>query len=179
MTGDTDLLAELRRQWAVSGRRDSFDFDFAEAASAIWIFVHLLNIEFRRLPSAREWLTFNDAMILRALRRTPDKPVRPTDLSKRLLATSGAMTKRIQRLESLGLIKRIFHAEQKRGWLVSLTDKGRNLVDSELMNHETSHPITLNAFNSLSKRDRQELIRIHRSLIENVRKQTGLTFGIV
>ncbi len=54
----------------------------------------------------------------------------PTDLVGAVMLSSGAMTNRLDRLEAAGLVRRTPDAEDRRGVRVSLTPKGRRLVDA-------------------------------------------------
>src|ERR1700742_775875 len=68
--------------------------------------------------------------VLLALRRS-GKPyeLRPTDLFRALLVTSGAMTKRVARLQEAGLILRVSANDDGRSELVRLTAKGLATAD--------------------------------------------------
>jgi DNA-binding MarR family transcriptional regulator len=68
--------------------------------------------------------------VLAALRRAgPPYRLTPTDLYSSLLKSSGAITNRIDRLEEAGLVQRHPDPEDRRGILVRLTPKGKDLVD--------------------------------------------------
>jgi DNA-binding MarR family transcriptional regulator len=68
--------------------------------------------------------------VLLALRRS-GKPheLRPTDLFRALLVTSGAMTKRVARLQEGGFIFRVSANDDGRSELVRLTAKGLATAD--------------------------------------------------
>lgn len=68
--------------------------------------------------------------VLLALRRS-GKPyeLRPTDLFRALLVTSGAMTKRVARLQEGGFILRVSANDDGRSELVRLTAKGLAVAD--------------------------------------------------
>ena len=69
--------------------------------------------------------------VLATLRRTgPPYRLRPTEFSSALMLTSSGTTKRLDRLEQVGLIERAPDPEDRRGILITLTDKGRELIDS-------------------------------------------------
>ena len=69
--------------------------------------------------------------VLATLRRTgPPYRLRPTEFSSALMLTSSGTTKRLDRLEQAGLIERAPDPEDRRGILITLTDKGRELIDS-------------------------------------------------
>ncbi|WP_424629768.1 MarR family winged helix-turn-helix transcriptional regulator [Bradyrhizobium sp. SYSU BS000235] len=75
-------------------------------------------------------LVTGDLHVLLALRRC-GKPyeLRPTDLFRTLLVTSGAMTKRVTRLQEARLISRVSANDDGRSELVRLTAKGLNIAD--------------------------------------------------
>ena len=68
--------------------------------------------------------------VLLALRRS-GKPyeLRPTDLFRALLVTSGAMTKRVARLQEGGFVLRVSANDDGRSELVRLTAKGLTTAD--------------------------------------------------
>jgi DNA-binding MarR family transcriptional regulator len=75
-------------------------------------------------------LQTGELYVLLALRRS-GKPyeLRPTDLFRALLVTSGAMTKRVARLQKAGLILRVSANDDGRSELVRLTAKGLATAD--------------------------------------------------
>lgn len=74
--------------------------------------------------------------VLATLRRSGE-PYRltPTELYRSLLITSGAMTNRLARLESAGMVERIVDAQDRRSVQVSLTRKGRALIEEAVGTH--------------------------------------------
>jgi DNA-binding MarR family transcriptional regulator len=74
--------------------------------------------------------------VLASLRRAgPPYQASPTELYQGLMRTSGAMSHRLHRLESAGLIKRIPAPGDGRSLLVELTEGGRKLVDEIAPRH--------------------------------------------
>jgi DNA-binding MarR family transcriptional regulator len=75
-------------------------------------------------------LHYGELLVLLALRRS-GKPyeLRPTDLFRALLVTSGAMTKRVARLQDGGFILRVSANDDGRSELVRLTAKGLATAD--------------------------------------------------
>lgn len=72
-------------------------------------------------------LTMGDWELLSSLRRQgPPYRLSPSQLSKDLMLSSGAMTNRLDNLEEAGLIVRLPHPEDRRGVIVELTEKGRD-----------------------------------------------------
>ncbi len=71
--------------------------------------------------------------VLATLRRQPPPyQLTPTELYGALMLSSGAMTNRIDRLESEGLVERHRETMDRRSVLVRLTAKGVQLVESVL-----------------------------------------------
>lgn len=85
---------------------------------------------------ARFGLQRGEFDVLATLRRA-GKPfaLTPTALYEATMISSGAMTNRLDRLEAAGLIRRAPHPDDRRGVLVSLTGKGRKLIDEALEAH--------------------------------------------
>ncbi len=93
--------------------------------------------------------------VLASLRRA-GKPyvLSPTDLYKTVMLTSGAMTNRLDRLESKGWIARIQHKSDRRSTLVQLTDSGVELIDNVIQSHlNCEHSLV----STLSEQERQQL----------------------
>ena len=59
----------------------------------------------------------------------------PTRLFNSVILSSGAMTNRLDRLEERDLVERLPDPSDRRGRLVALTDKGRELVDAAVVDH--------------------------------------------
>jgi DNA-binding MarR family transcriptional regulator len=79
-------------------------------------------------------LAGGDFDVLATLRRS-GTPVTPGELSRSTMVTTGGMTKRLDRLESLGLIRRQPDPNDRRGRLIALTDVGRALCDRAVEAH--------------------------------------------
>jgi DNA-binding MarR family transcriptional regulator len=89
--------------------------------------------------------------VLAALRRAgPPHCLSPTDLYNSLLVSSGAMTNRLRRLEDAGLVKRMPDPRDGRSILVTLTSKGRRVIDEAVDAH------TANEHRLLAALDRDE-----------------------
>jgi DNA-binding MarR family transcriptional regulator len=74
--------------------------------------------------------------VLAALRRAGEPYERaPGELASHTMVTTGAMTKRIDRLERDGLVTRRRSASDGRGRVVALTRAGRELIDRAFTEH--------------------------------------------
>ncbi|WBQ04371.1 MarR family winged helix-turn-helix transcriptional regulator [Kribbella sp. CA-293567] len=74
-------------------------------------------------------LTFADFDVLNTLRRQAEPTgANPSVLAESALITTGAMTSRLHRLETAGLVRKVPDAEDGRSVRVSLTPRGRRLA---------------------------------------------------
>lgn len=84
----------------------------------------------------RHGLNEGEFDVLAALRRAGDPFERaPGKLAAFTMVTTGAMTKRIDRLERDGLVTRRRSAADGRGRVVALTPAGRELIDRAFADH--------------------------------------------
>ena len=84
----------------------------------------------------RHGLSEGEFDVLAALRRAGDPFERaPGELARFTMVTTGAMTKRIDRLEAAGLVTRRAAADDGRGRVVALTGPGRILIDHAFTDH--------------------------------------------
>ncbi|WP_442904800.1 MarR family winged helix-turn-helix transcriptional regulator [Glycomyces sp. MUSA5-2] len=83
-----------------------------------------------RPPFAEAGLGNGDFDVLAALRRSGEPyALSAGDLSRTVLVTTGAITKRVDRLEAKGLVERSVADEDARGRQISLTRKGKEMTD--------------------------------------------------
>ncbi|MFJ6015114.1 MarR family winged helix-turn-helix transcriptional regulator [Streptomyces sp. NPDC092952] len=84
----------------------------------------------------RHGLNEGEFDVLAALRRAGEPFERaPGELAAFTMVTTGAMTKRLDRLERDGLVARRRSAEDGRGRVVALTGAGRELFDRAFTDH--------------------------------------------
>lgn len=89
-----------------------------------------------RPPFAAAGLANGDFDLLATLRRqAPSYAASPGELAAAMLVTTGATTKRIDRLEQQGLVTRRASATDGRGRVIKLTAAGRRLVDRLIAVH--------------------------------------------
>lgn len=101
--------------------------------------------------------------VLATLRRQgPPYRRTPTELSRATLLTPGAMTNRIDRLETAGLVRREAEPSDRRGVRVVLTDAGLERVDRAI---EVRFAEAESAVAALSDGDRADLERLLRALL--------------
>jgi DNA-binding MarR family transcriptional regulator len=101
--------------------------------------------------------------VLATLRRSGSPySLAPTHLFKALMVSSGGMTNRLDRLEKAGLIARTPNPEDRRGTLVSLTEKGISLINTMMPLHVDNE---MKALSALSREEQQTLNLLLEKLI--------------
>ncbi len=101
--------------------------------------------------------------VLASLRRS-GKPYQltPTELYKSLMITSGTITNRLDCLEKSGLICRTQNPNDRRGTIISLTEKGIEFMDNAYPAHIEYEETLLS---SLSIDERNKFISLLRKLL--------------
>ena len=107
-----------------------------------------------------------DFDVLAALRRAGAPYERtPTELARTTMVTSGAATKRIDRLEAAGLVERRRRDDDGRGRVVALTRRGRTVIDAAFTDHiANEHRLIA----GLSEEQREQLAALLRTWLEHV-----------
>ncbi len=124
---ENDAVADMVGQW----QRERPDLD----ASPMLVVGRMFRLtdEFdRRLrpPFAEAGLGNGDFDVLAALRRSgPPYSLSAGELSRTVLVTTGAITKRVDRLEAKGLVARSVTDEDARGRRITLTPQGIEMTD--------------------------------------------------
>jgi len=97
--------------------------------------------------------------VLAALRRAGDPfEVAPGDLAQHTMVTTGAMTKRIDRLVDAGLVTRRAAADDGRRRIVALTAKGRRTIDAAFTEHLANEHQLLQALSATEQRQLKSLL---------------------
>jgi DNA-binding MarR family transcriptional regulator len=124
---------------------------------------------------SRQWerifgLSGAEMRVLLALRRAGgDYAMRPTDLFRALLVTSGAITKKVDRMSAAGLVKRI----NKGGLRVQLTTKGRQVADKAMTEIARSSLLSRTRV-SLSSQERKMLAKLCEKLLLDFEADAGV-----
>ena len=96
--------------------------------------------------------------VLSALRRAPEPHrLTPGRLAASVMLSTGGMTKRLDRLEEAGLVRRSPDPDDRRGVLVGLTAKGRRVADAAVEAHLDNERRMLAG---LTRAERAELERL-------------------
>jgi DNA-binding MarR family transcriptional regulator len=86
----------------------------------------------------------------------------PTALANAMIVTSGGMTARLDRLEGAGLVTRGPRPADRRGSLVRLTERGRDLVETSIAD---AVPREARLLDALTVPERRELARLLKKLL--------------
>ena len=122
-----DEVDDLVAAW--QAQRPDLDVEPMQVLSRISRLARHLDIA-RRGAFADHGLESWEFDVLSALRRQgPPFQLTPGALLRATLVTSGTMTNRIDRLAAAGLVRREPDPRDKRGVLVTLTDRGREQVE--------------------------------------------------
>lgn len=98
--------------------------------------------------------------ILAALRRAGDPfELAPGELARHTMVTSGAVSKRLDRLEAAGLVLRRGSASDGRGRIVALTDAGRRTIDDAFTAHMRNEARLLEVLEPARRRELETLLR--------------------
>jgi DNA-binding MarR family transcriptional regulator len=117
-------------------------------------------------PLGLSWESFS---LLVALRRSgPAYELRPTDMYKESLLSSGAITNRIDKVEKEGWVKRFDSPSDRRGVIVRLTASGKAMADKAIEIHFAKLAAQLS---KLSKKDRQLLLELLRKLLRTLEEE--------
>ncbi len=129
----SDRVARIQADW----RRERPDLDVGPQGviGRLHRLADRLGAELR-LVYDRYGLGEGEFDVLCALRRAGEPFERaPGELAAHTMVTTGAMTKRIDRLERSGLVTRRRSGDDQRGRIVALTPAGRDLVDRAFTDH--------------------------------------------
>ncbi|PGH46462.1 MarR family transcriptional regulator [Micromonospora sp. WMMA1996] len=119
-----------------------------------------------RPPFAAAGLGNGEFDVLAALRRAgAPHTLTPGQLSHRMLVTTGAVTKRVDRLIARGLVYRATHETDARGRVVGLTPAGLKLIDRLVEEHLANEAALLRG---LTDRERADLERLLETLARTV-----------
>jgi DNA-binding MarR family transcriptional regulator len=128
-----DAVDRIVDQW----KRERPDLD----ASPMHVFGRITNLhgvlgELLGTVFERYGLGRGEFDILATLRRAgPPFELTAGELSGSTMVTSSAVTKRVDRLESAGLVSRRAADDDARGRLIRLTSRGRKLIDEAVEEH--------------------------------------------
>ncbi len=149
---DLDHVGRIIVQWGE--QRPDLDVSPMGLIGRLHRLAARLNDELRPV-FAEAGLGDGDFDVLAALRRSgPEHALTPGELGATTMVTSGAITKRIDRLERADLVTRTVSDTDARSRRVALTAKGLRLVDDLLDRHVANEHRLVSGF---SAEERQQL----------------------
>jgi DNA-binding MarR family transcriptional regulator len=155
-----DEIDRIVEQW--ERVRPDLDHTPTETLQRITRLSLLQGVSFARVFAAYG-ISFGEYLVLAALRRAgPPYRMNPTALFNSVILSSGAMTNRLDRLEAMDLVERQPDPTDRRGRLVALTDRGRELVDTAVAEHLDNERRLLGA---LDAAEREQLAGLLRKLL--------------
>lgn len=158
-----DHVDRVLKQWALA--RPDLDVSPKAVLGRLKRLTRLVETELLRTFSAHG-LDLGSFDVLATLRRSgPPYQLTPAELMRAALVTSGAISQRVDRLEESGLVTRTPSGEDGRVVHVTLTARGRALIDKALGDHvATEHRLLA----TLSKTQRNALAKTLRNLLESL-----------
>ena len=120
---------------------------------------------------ARYGLNRGDVGVLSALvMARPPHTLSPTQLFRGLMLSSAGMTKRLDRLEKRGLVKRRPDPKDRRGVMIQLSESGRRLVAKAVAENTRTEAALLSG---LSAKERRLLGDLLRTLLRQLEPASG------
>ena len=153
-----DHVDRIRTEWA--RERPDLDVSPVEVIGRLHRLAAALTVELETV-FRQHGLGEGDFDVLAALRRV-GAPFerRPSEIAEHTMVTTGAVTKRLDRLEAAGLVQRRASETDGRGRVVALTPRGRDVIDEAFADHVANEQRLVS---SLPAADRAALERILRS----------------
>jgi DNA-binding MarR family transcriptional regulator len=161
-----DKVDVLLRQW--KKERGDLDISPMEIIGRVFRLGRLVDQALKPIIE-KEDLSVPEFDVLAVLRRS-GKPFRLPiwKLREFSLLSSGAMTNRIDRVESKGLVERFPNSKDRRGVLVGLTSKGKEAIEKILPERIDQ---AKKQVSSLSASERRQLAGLLRKLLVNMESQ--------
>jgi DNA-binding MarR family transcriptional regulator len=155
MADDLDHVGRIMEQW----RRERPDIDVSP--QGVLGRLHRLGDRLREeleVEFRRRGLGEGEFDVLAALRRAGSPyELAPGELARHTMVTTGAATKRIDRLEAAGLVSRRVSDDDARGRVIALTEAGKRVIDEAFTAHMANEHRLLEP---LSEKERVELERL-------------------
>jgi DNA-binding MarR family transcriptional regulator len=150
------VVSKIAEQWA--RERPDLDSSPLLVGGRVLRVAHLLDVALRP-PFVEVGLGNGDFDVLTALRRAgAPYELRPGDLSQQMLVTTGAVTKRVDRLVRQGYVDRRGTEADGRGKVVRLTDAGLEAVDRLIAVHLANLDTLLGTLDDAERRTLGELL---------------------
>jgi DNA-binding MarR family transcriptional regulator len=109
-------------------------------------------------------------LLLRLATRAADNRMSAGELSRALMLSSGAMTNRLDRLETAGLVRRVPDPRDRRGVMIELTDEGREQVDAAVIEQAAKE---IDVLSALSGRELASLNQLLRKVLSSLEARSA------
>jgi DNA-binding MarR family transcriptional regulator len=130
---EPDHVARIIAQW--HRERPELDPSPLGVIGRLHRLADTLNVELRAL-FAEAGLSDGDFDVMASLRRAGAPfALTPGELAANTMVTSGAVTKRVDRLEAAGYVTRTVSSDDGRSRTIALTPEGRELIDDLFPQH--------------------------------------------
>lgn len=153
-----DRSDHILERWKNS--RPDLDFSAQEVVTRVLRAAHFLQSRLDSNAAAYGLSHRGDLEVLTELDLVG--PLTPSDLADTLLLTTGGMTVRLNRLQTLGLIERRPNPRDGRGLLIHLTPAGKDLAEDALT---TLLQAQTENIGKLHESDRDDLAQLLRTLL--------------
>lgn len=156
MNRSSDRVARIQAQW----QRERPDLDVSP--QGVFGRLHRLAAHLTDelvVVYRKHGLSEGEFDVLAALRRAGEPfELAPGELAEHTMVTTGAMTKRIDRLVQGRLVSRRSAADDGRRRVVALTAKGRKTIDAAFTDHLANEHRLLEGFSSTDRRQLEALL---------------------
>lgn len=162
--GERDLIDELVDEWRLE--RPDIDDDAYDAMGTIGRLARIARVLGPLIEQVFTGLGLGrgEFEVLATLRRQGEPfTMTPTAIARLVLLSPGAMTNRLDRLESAGYLERAHDPDNRRSVLVTLTPAGRELADKAMDAHATNE---LQLLASLGTAERRRLDTALRRMLD-------------
>lgn len=158
-----DRIDKITQQW--ERERPDLDISAMGLIGRLGNVAHHLTREMEKV-FAQFGLNRSSFDVLATLRRAGSPyTLSPSDMLATLMVTSGTMTNRIDQLEKAGYVARHVNPDDGRGFLVSLTTEGLDLINQVVTAH-TENQSRLVA--SLTNEEQQALNQLLRTFLSHL-----------
>ncbi len=165
---DADPIDRILDQW--SRERPELDASGFAIAGRLLVLGKLLERRVGRALAPLDLSLWAFDVLATLRRQGAPYCLTPTELSRATMLTSGAMTNRLDRLETKGLVRREADPGDRRGVRVVLTDRGLTLVDQAI---EVRFAEAQSSAAKLPARDRRTLERLLRHLLVELDREAA------
>lgn len=164
----TDAVDRVIEQW--TAERPDLDLAAMATFGRLGRVAAHLTRAIESVPAAHG-LTLGEADVLWCLRRSGEPyTLTPSVLARTLLLSPAGTTNRIDRLEAAGLVERRLDPDDRRSFLVRLTEAGREVADRAVVDHLANEERLLAP---LSPTERRGLDQALRTLLAALEPEPG------